>query len=136
MPDILPCRCALFGLIPIPLLLILLLAGVTLAVPAAVKPVSTVPAGTVEVGVVKKRFLACPSPVYPEEARRNHLEGAGNFQLVFNREGKVFNVKTLRSTGNRALDVACLVAFFKWRTQPLEFPKANVPVTFSLARPK
>ena len=85
---------------------------------------------------MKERFLTCPSPLYPEAARRNHLEGHGNFQLVFNREGKVYNVKTLRSTGNKALDVACLVAFFTWRTRPLEFPKVNIRVAFSLARPQ
>ena len=104
--------------------------AVPLTAASATSAAAAVPAGRVEVDVSKTHFIACPVPVYPEEARRKHLQGAGLFQLVFNQQGQVFNVKTLRGTGTRELDVACLVAFFKWRTRPLEFPRANIPVSF------
>jgi TonB family protein len=74
-----------------------------------------------------------PYPEYPYEARYRRMMGRGLFLITFNSEGRAEKVDVLQTTGHSILDSAVLEAFQRWRAiANSPFPKAKVPVTFTL----
>ena len=82
-----------------------------------------------------------PAPVYPILARqfnpaflnsRRSASGSGLFVLIIDREtGKVTQVTTVLSTGQKVLDDAAISAFSRWRFKPkTQFRAVRVPITF------
>jgi TonB family protein len=73
-------------------------------------------------------------PDYPYVARVHHIEGSGVFTVHIGPDGKVQNVDTTQSTGNKDLDLACWTALRKWRFRaPGHATKVEIPFTFAMA---
>jgi TonB family protein len=71
------------------------------------------------------------APVYPEIAKRLHVEGVVKVEVTIDSEGKVLEVKTL--SGSHTLSVAAEDAVRKWRFAPGSGEeRVNVDVNFSL----
>jgi TonB family protein len=72
-------------------------------------------------------------PVYPYEARNEHLAGSGVVLLnVDPRTGYVTSARMLKSTGYHILDQAALDARRQWRFKPGTVRKMRIPFTFTL----
>jgi TonB family protein len=71
------------------------------------------------------------APVYPEIAKRLHVEGVVKIEVTVDSEGKVLEVKTL--SGSHTLSVAAEDAVRKWKFAPGSGEeKVSVDVNFSL----
>jgi TonB family protein len=74
-----------------------------------------------------------PAPLYPYEARANHITGAGIVRLdVEKRTGYVTSARMLKSTGHQILDNEALKAFRAWRFKPGTVSAVRIPVTFDM----
>ena len=72
-------------------------------------------------------------PDYPYVARVHHIQGSGVFTVHIAADGKVQNVDTMQSTGNKDLDLVCWAALQKWRFRPPGRPtKVEIPITFAM----
>ena len=72
-------------------------------------------------------------PVYPYEARNEHLAGSGVVLLnVDPRTGYVTSARMLKSTGYHILDQAALDAHRQWRFKLGTVRKMRIPFTFTL----
>ncbi len=56
------------------------------------------------------RFLRLSQPKYPEELRKNGIEGANVVRLLVDEKGQVKEVSMLESAGLRAFDEAAMIA--------------------------
>jgi TonB family protein len=80
--------------------------------------------------------LLAPKPEYPEEARHEHLQGAGLFRLIIDeKSGTVSSVHVKQSTGHRILDEAAIRTLKDWRVRPRTVEYLVVPVNFKLTKP-
>lgn len=81
----------------------------------------------------ERAIKARVAPVYPEIAKRLHIEGVVKIEATVDGEGKVVDVKTL--SGNRMLAIAAEEAVRRWKfaTGSRE-EKVNVDVNFALNR--
>ena len=98
-------------------------------------------------------IIAKPNPEYPLEAQARRARGSGEFLLHFiTTTGTVRRIEIVKSTGDKALDSACIQAYSRWRFKPGVLPSAKslsplakrslpddeflmkIPVTFTLAR--
>ncbi len=70
------------------------------------------------------------SPVYPEEARKQGIEGTVILEATVDVKGAVQNVKILRSVA--ALDQAAVDAVKQWVYEPKVIGGKPVPVTFTV----
>lgn len=71
--------------------------------------------------------------VYPEIAKKLHLDGVVKIEATVDREGKVVSVKTL--SGNHLLAISAEEAVRKWKFAPGDGEdKVSVDVNFSLER--
>ena len=74
-----------------------------------------------------------PAPIYPYQARANHLTGSGLIRLEINRQtGYVTSARMLQSTGHQILDDAAVKAFRTWRFKPGTVSAVRAPVTFDM----
>ncbi len=76
--------------------------------------------------------LLSPDPVYPEAARRAHLEGRVILEAVIGVDGAVRDVRVLRSA-NPLLDKAAMDAVLRWRYQPARVGSREVAVYLSVS---
>ncbi len=96
-------------------------------------PVGTDPSGTQfyfagmdGVGVPKCEY--CPDPSYSSEARRNHIEGHVLFSALVTTEGRLDQIRLVKSAGN-GLDEAALASIRTWKLRPAQGPSGQpVPV--------
>ena len=58
------------------------------------------------------------NPVYPQEARRNKIEGYVKLELVISPEGGVIGAKIMESKPKGLFDSAAVQAVYKWRFKP------------------
>lgn len=59
-----------------------------------------------------------PEPNYPDDARKNHIEGKVLVKVQVNTEGLCSNIAIKRSSGHKALDDSALATIKKWRFNP------------------
>lgn len=57
-------------------------------------------------------------PVYPEEARRERVQGTTLLRIHIGTDGRVSDVIVERSAGNQSLDQAAADAVRRWRFDP------------------
>jgi periplasmic protein TonB len=83
-------------------------------------------------------YLKNPPPEYPPAARRRGYEGTIMMEVFVDREGKVQDLRLLRSSGYDMLDRAAMRAVKGWRFAPARQGEENVdmwvtvPLTFRL----
>ena len=72
-------------------------------------------------------------PVYPETARKLHLEGIVVLQAVIDRSGSVVDLRVVKSAGE-LLDAAAIAAVEKWIYRPatLNGRAVNVSLTVTV----
>jgi TonB family protein len=72
---------------------------------------------------VRQWAISMPKPEYPESARLRGATGSGFFKLrVQIRTGRVRQITTLRSTGDKTLDAAAIETLSRWRFKPNALP--------------
>jgi TonB family protein len=79
---------------------------------------------------LKPRLVYAPAPSFPQEVSRSGVSGSGQFRLTFDAKGKVTNVQTVQSTGNKFFDQATINTLRQWRSAPGQEGVLTVPVTF------
>jgi len=88
--------------------------------------------------LAKPNYLKNPPPPYPEDARRQSLEGRVRLSVYVNTEGRVQNLEVIQSSGVPSLDQSALRTVRTWRFQPARLgaiPISStviVPITFKL----
>lgn len=99
---------------------------------------SAVAAGDVETRVVtgpelRSLFAKIMYPVYPYEARRAHLSGAGIYRMYVEPGGTVRSVGVMKSTGSPILDLAAAGGLYHCKAKPYARQREiDMPVTFVL----
>lgn len=77
-------------------------------------------------------------PIYPYEARRAYMSGAGLYRMYIEPDGTVRTVGVMKSTGSKILDLAAAGALYQWKAKP--YPRRreiDMPVAFHLGpRPR
>ena len=86
-------------------------------------------------GEWKSVITAHPRPDYPVAARRTGLQGQGYFRLYFGRDGRVTNIKVLKSTGHQMLDDAAMAGFIQWHAKPGPRRELDTPIAYVLSGP-
>jgi TonB family protein len=86
----------------------------------------------VEGDVQRPVALRTTPPVYPEEARKDRLEGDVIVKTVIDEQGKVQNPTVQRSSGHPSLDQAALDAVAGWTFQPATLKGKPVAVHYHL----
>jgi protein TonB len=82
---------------------------------------------------VKATVAYAPRPVYPYEARRQRVTGAGVALLTVDQTlGTVTDVLMVQSCGNAILDNSTLDALRRWRFKPGSAARVQVPITYTL----
>jgi protein TonB len=82
---------------------------------------------------VKAMVAYAPRPVYPYEARRQRVTGAGVALLTVDQTlGTVTDVLMVQSCGNAILDNSTLDALRRWRFKPGSAARVQVPITYTL----
>jgi protein TonB len=76
--------------------------------------------------------LFSPDPVYPEAARRAHLQGRVILEAIIGVDGAVRDVRVLRSA-NPLLDQAAMDAVLRWRYQPARVGSREVAVYLNVS---
>jgi len=86
------------------------------------------------------RYDQNPKPVYPEVARRRGWEGTVEFEVVVLKDGRVGNIKMVKSSGHRSLDRAARKSIRRWLFKAASLSGTNiesrvvVPIDFSLSQ--
>ena len=86
----------------------------------------------------KPDYLRNPPPKYPAEALRRKQEGTALINVRVSTEGRVLDLRLVKSSGHSSLDQAALRAVRSWRFQPAKvggFPtesSVEVPVDFRI----
>jgi len=97
------------------------------------RPASLVSGTTASLRSVKAMVAYAPRPVYPYEARRQRVTGAGVALLTVDQTlGTVTDVLMARSCGNAILDNSTLDALRRWRFKPGSAARIHVPITYTL----
>jgi protein TonB len=105
--------------------------GGILDAPPPPPPVAPPSRGPVRVGgqITQPALVHRVEPVYPDVAVAAHIQGTAILETVVNEEGRVTDVRVLRSAG-QILDRAAIAAVREWRYKPLVLN--GIPVTFVL----
>ena len=97
------------------------------------RPASLVRGTTASLRSVKAMVAYAPRPVYPYEARRQRVTGAGVALLTVDQTlGTVTDVLMAQSCGNAILDNSTLDALRRWRFKPGSAARVHVPITYTL----
>lgn len=79
---------------------------------------------------VAKYVVYAPTPRYPQEAWDRHWTGEGIFRLHIDpTSGQVKEIKILKSTGHRLLDIRLLQALVQWRFRRDAPEYIDVPIS-------
>jgi TonB family protein len=73
-------------------------------------------------------------PIYPYEARRGHIEGAGIFRMYIDADGVVRSVAVMKSTGSKILDLAAAGGLYRCHGKPGRRREVDMPVRFTMTR--
>lgn len=91
-------------------------------------------------GVGYPSCLVCPSPSYPEKARRKKVEGALVLEVIITPEGRATNITVKKSVGY-GLDEKAVEAVRGWRFKPATGPedkplpvRSTIEITFRLLK--
>ena len=103
----------------------------------AIAIIFTVSANAVEIKVVTPKELWAlfdrkALPIYPYEARRGRIEGAGIFRMYINLDGSVRTVAVMKSTGNPILDLAAAGGLYRWHAKSGRRREIDMPVRFTM----
>ncbi len=89
-------------------------------------------------GIGQPSCVACPSPQYSDQARREKITGTVLLHLIVTPEGRAANIQVQRSLGY-GLDEKAVEAVRNWQFKPAVDPEgkpvpvwANIEVTFQL----
>jgi len=84
-------------------------------------------------GLISPVLVSRVEPLYPETARKLHLEGVVVLQAVIDRSGRVVNLRVVKSA-SELLDAAAIAAVEKWIYRPatLNGRTVNVYLTVSV----
>jgi len=84
-------------------------------------------------GLVSPVLVSRVEPLYPETARKLHLEGVAVLQAVIDRSGRVVDLRVVKSA-SELLDAAAIAAVEKWIYRPatLNGRTVNVYLTVSV----
>ena len=97
------------------------------------RPPSVIGGTTASLRSVKAMVAYAPRPVYPYEARRQRVTGAGVALITVDQTlGTVTDVLMLQSCGNAILDNSTLDALRRWRFKPGGVTQVEVPITYTL----
>jgi TonB family protein len=97
------------------------------------RPASLFRGTTASLRSVKAMVAYAPRPVYPYEARRQRVTGAGVALLTVDQtSGTVTDVLMAQSCGNAFLDNSTLDALRRWRFKPGSAARVQVPITYTL----
>jgi TonB family protein len=97
------------------------------------RPAFLVRETTASLRSMKAMVTYAPRPVYPYEARRQHITGSGTVLLTVDHTlGTVTDVQITQSCGNAILDNATVDAFRRWRFKSGTAPIVQVPITYTL----
>jgi protein TonB len=97
------------------------------------RPASLFRGTTASLRSVKAMLAYAPRPVYPYEARRQHVTGSGVALLTVDQTlGTVTEVLMAQSCGNAILDNSALDALRRWRFKPGSAARVQVPITYTL----
>jgi TonB family protein len=99
----------------------------------------TAHAGAIETNVVTPKELWAlfdrkAYPIYPYEARRAHITGAGIFRMYINADGGVRTVGVMKSTGSKILDLAAAGGLYRWHAIPGRRREVDMPVAFTMTK--
>ncbi|MDQ2867429.1 MAG: energy transducer TonB [Verrucomicrobiota bacterium] len=108
--------------------------------PATIKPIKAPqvtgpprPPGMMSASQGKANAISAPRPVYPFEARKQHLVGTGVCVVtVDTSSGAVTDATMAKSIGVGILDDAAISAFKRWRFRPGTVSKVKIPITFTM----
>ncbi len=73
-------------------------------------------------------------PLYPYEARRARMTGAGLFRMYIDADGRVRAVGVMKSTGSKILDLSAAGGLYRWHAIPGKRREVDMPVRFTLTR--
>jgi TonB family protein len=76
------------------------------------------------------RLIKSVDPIYPEEARKNQVEGLVILEAKTDEKGNVADVRILRSIP--ALDQAAIDALKQWKYEPMIIKRKPMPVLFTV----
>jgi TonB family protein len=95
-------------------------------------PSSSATPGRTGTPLKASKLVYAPAPRYPSDARqpRGAGQASGSFRVLFDANGRVVTVQTIRSTGNPALDQAAVSALHQWRSEAGNEWSLVVPITF------
>jgi len=82
-------------------------------------------------GIDEPRKIKHVAPVYPEEAKRDGVQGVVLLECVLDAEGKVESVRVLR--GHPALEQAAVEAVQQWAYTPTVLNGQAVPVVLTIS---
>lgn len=86
----------------------------------------------VEGDVQRPEAVHTVSPVYPAEARKNHIEGTTVVKAVIDEQGEVQDLTVTKSSGHPGLDQAAIDAISQWRFKPATLDGKPVAVYYNL----
>ena len=72
------------------------------------------------------------TPVYPEQCKKDKIEGTVILEIEINAEGNVIDARVLKSD-HPDLDEAAMEAIKKWKYEPVLKEGKPVPVVFAVA---
>ena len=96
-----------------------IVGGFTMEIPPPPPPAPPAPRGPIRIGgeIQQPALVYRVEPVYPAFAVAAHIEGMVILEAIVNEEGRVEDLKVLRSI--RVLDQAALAAVRQWRYSPV-----------------
>ena len=81
------------------------------------------------------------TPPYPQDARKNGIEGTTRIRVLIDESGRVTEASVSGSSGSSSLDQSALQAIYKWRFSPARDANGNkvkcyvnIPVVFRLRK--
>lgn len=81
------------------------------------------------------------TPPYPNEARKNGIEGTVRIKVLIDTTGKVTSASIISSSGSSLLDQAALQAVYRWRFSPARDANGqkvqcyvNIPVIYRIKK--
>lgn len=86
----------------------------------------------VEGDVKRPEVIEQIPPVYPEDARKNKIEGMTQIETIIDENGNVTEPKVVKSSGDRGLDQAALDAVARWRFKPATLKGEPIKVYYTL----
>jgi len=82
--------------------------------------------------IIEPAKIDCPTPVYPDDARRQGIEGVVVLQTVVSSTGEVAHAKVVRGV-HGGLTEAAVAAVGQWRFEPARLDGEPVAVSYILA---